>query len=108
MDKSKLEPRYTMLNIFAKFQRCRTILDKCGSQYSQLSPWGKKNVDDEGFLVGMAAVAVETAAVVAAAAMATMTAAAGSAAGMRRQQWWWQQWRWWPKEQRKWRRWESL
>ena len=30
MDKSKQEPRHTMLNIFAKFQSSMAILDKCG------------------------------------------------------------------------------
>ena len=69
-----------MLNIFATFQRSRTILDKFGNPIKSAITVGK-NIDDKGFLAGMAAVAMEMAAVVSAAVMVTMTAAAGLAAG---------------------------
>ena len=54
-----------MLNIFVTFKRSRTILDKFGNPLKSAITMGK-NVND-GFLAGVAAVAVETAAVVAAA-----------------------------------------
>ena len=48
-----------MLNIFDKLQRSRTIRDKFGKPIKSTITVGK-NVDDDGFLAGVGAVAVET------------------------------------------------
>ena len=61
------EARFTQTRdkaYIVKFQRCMTTPDKCGLQIKSAITVGKKSINDDGCLMEMAAVGVETAAAV--------------------------------------------